>query len=130
MVTLAGTQNLSEFELHLRAVLGLPIPEISLERAGASAVILASREGTPSVTGLEAALAAPRTDVRIFGKPTTRAHRRMGVALAWDEKGADARALVEKAKCGRGLRAHRRVNGGAPSADLVLREPLAVTGAW
>ena len=98
MVTLAGTQNLSEFELHLRAVLGLPIPEIILERVGASAVILASKEGVPSVKGLEAALAAPRTDVRIFGKPTTRKHRRMGVALVWGEKGADARALVEKAK--------------------------------
>jgi phosphoribosylglycinamide formyltransferase 2 len=103
MVTLAGTQNLSEFELHLRAVLGLPIPEISLERAGASAVILASREGTPSVTGLDAALATPRTDVRIFGKPSTRKHRRMGVALAWGEKGADTRALVEKAKAAAAL---------------------------
>ena len=103
MVTLAGTQGLSEFELHARAVLGLPIPELVLERAGASAVILASREGTPRVRGLEAALAAPRTDVRIFGKPTTRRHRRMGVALAWDEKGADARHLVERARAAAAL---------------------------
>ncbi len=103
MVTLAGTQGLSEFELHARAVLGLPIPELILERAGASAVILASREGTPCVRGLEAALAAPRTDVRIFGKPTTRKHRRMGVALAWDEKGQDARHLVERARAAAAL---------------------------
>ncbi len=98
MVTLAGTQNLTEFELHLRAILGLPIPEITLERAGASAVILAEREGAPEVKGLAAALAGRRTDVRIFGKPTTRPHRRMGVALAWDERGADVRALVERAR--------------------------------
>src|SRR5438270_12202431 len=52
MVTLAGTQNFSEFELHARAVLGLPIPEIILERAGASAVILATKEGkNPTYTG-------------------------------------------------------------------------------
>lgn len=98
MVTLAGTQSLNEFELHLRAVLGLPIPEIVQERPGASAVILASQEGTPCVKGLDAALAEPRRDVRVFGKPTTRKHRRMGVALAWGEKGDDARALVELAK--------------------------------
>ncbi len=98
MVTLAGTQNLTEFELHLRAILGLPIPEIVLERAGASAVILASRDGLPEVRGLADALARPRTDVRIFGKPVTRPHRRMGVALAWDEPGADVRALVERAR--------------------------------
>lgn len=98
MVTLAGTQNLSEFELHLRAILGLPIPEIVLERAGASAVILAGRDGVPEVRGLADALARPRTDVRIFGKPVTRPHRRMGVALAWDQPGADVRALVERAR--------------------------------
>ena len=54
MVTLAGTQNFSEFELHARAVLGLPIPEITLERVGASAVILAGTEGIdPEFSGVE-----------------------------------------------------------------------------
>jgi phosphoribosylglycinamide formyltransferase 2 len=98
MVTLAGTQNLSEFELHARAVLGLPIPAITLERAGASAVILASSEGgMPSYTGIENAISKERTDIRIFGKPSTRPYRRMAVALAWDESHADVNAVKEKA---------------------------------
>jgi len=98
MVTLAGTLPLSEFELHARAVLGLPIPPIALERAGASAVILASREGVPEVSGLAEALGAPGVDVRIFGKPTTRPHRRMGVALVSAPLGADPKALVAQAQ--------------------------------
>lgn len=94
MVTLAGTQNLTEFELHCRAVLGLPIPEITLERAGASAVILALEDGkTPEYSGIEDAISAPRTDVRIFGKPITRVYRRMGVALAYGEPDADTDSL-------------------------------------
>jgi phosphoribosylglycinamide formyltransferase 2 len=89
MVTLAGTQNFSEFELHARAVLGLPIPEITLERAGASAVILAPEDSKnrPHYSGLEYGLAEPRTDIRIFGKPSTRKFRRMGVALAYNGVG-------------------------------------------
>src|SRR5690606_23048490 len=71
MVTLAGTQNLSEFELHARAVLGLPIPEITLERAGASAVILAGENSDkPTYSGLAALANLTKTDFRIFGKPT------------------------------------------------------------
>jgi phosphoribosylglycinamide formyltransferase 2 len=98
MVTLAGTQNFSEFELHARAVLGLPVPEITLERAGASAVVLASSEGiNPRYEGIAAALTQPRSDLRIFGKPLTRPYRRMAVALAWDHPGADVKALVQKA---------------------------------
>jgi phosphoribosylglycinamide formyltransferase 2 len=98
MVTLAGTQNFNEFELHLRAILGMEIPEISLERAGASAVILADRDGTkPTYAGLDKAATHPKSDVRIFGKPTTRPFRRMGVAVAWDDPGADVEALREKA---------------------------------
>jgi phosphoribosylglycinamide formyltransferase 2 len=87
MVTMSGSQNFTEFELHARAVLGLPIPEIALERAGASAVILApdASSNEPIYTGIEDALAIPRVDVRIFGKPTTRKYRRMGVVLAHDE---------------------------------------------
>jgi phosphoribosylglycinamide formyltransferase 2 len=99
MVTLAGTQNLSQFELHARAVLGLPIPEITLEKAGASAVILAQTENnTPVFTGIAEALSIPRSDVRIFGKPTTRPFRRMAVALAYDNTGTDIMLLVDKAK--------------------------------
>ena len=98
MVTLAGTQNLSEFELHARAVLGLPIPEIELLRSGASAVILADRNGSnPHFTGIEEALTEPGTDIRIFGKPFTRPYRRMGVALASAETESEIEAVKEKA---------------------------------
>ena len=99
MVTLAGTQNFNEFELHLRAVLGLPIPEITLERSGASAVILSHVENTnPIYTGIEQACSEPKSDLKIFGKPTTRKYRRMGVALAYDSPEAETTNLVEKAK--------------------------------
>jgi phosphoribosylglycinamide formyltransferase 2 len=99
MVTLAGTQNLSEFELHARAILGLPIPHIYLERAGVSAVILANKTAEQfTIEGLEKALEEPNTDVRIFGKPTTRPYRRMGVALVHDDLNADMDHLRKKAK--------------------------------
>ncbi len=98
MVTLAGTLNLSEFELHARAVLGLPIPEIVLMRAGASAVILAEKAGEKlCYLGVEEALKEPCTDIRIFGKPTSRPYRRMGVALAYGPVGSDVDALKEQA---------------------------------
>lgn len=103
MVTLAGTQNLSQFELHARAILGLPIPSITLERAGASAVILADKTADNfSITGIEKALEQANTDVRIFGKPTTRPYRRMGITLAYDNVGADMDALREKATAAAG----------------------------
>ncbi|MCE7993832.1 MAG: formate-dependent phosphoribosylglycinamide formyltransferase [Roseivirga sp.] len=83
LVTLAGTQNLNQFQLHAMATLGLPIPEITLERAGASAVILTESSDTePSYSGLDKAKKVPQSDVCIFGKPLTRPYRRMGVALA------------------------------------------------
>lgn len=99
MVTLAGTQNLSEFELHARTILGLPIPEITQDRAGVSAVILATKESsnTPTFTGIEEAIKEPQTDIRIFGKPTTRPYRRMGVTLAYDKVDTDMDALRKKA---------------------------------
>jgi phosphoribosylglycinamide formyltransferase 2 len=98
MVTLAGTQNLSEFELHARAILGLPIPEITLERSGASAVVLAHAEGkNPVYMGIIDVLKEPQTDVRIFNKPTTRPYRRMAVALAYDKPNADVNAVKERA---------------------------------
>lgn len=100
MVTLAGTQNLNEFELHCRAVLGLPIPGVKLERMGASAVILspiASQE-PPRFRGVEQVAAADDTDLRIFGKPTTRVNRRMGVVVCYAPAGGDLDALRDKAK--------------------------------
>ncbi len=83
MVTLAGTQNFSEFELHVRAVLGLPIPAIHLLKNGASAVVLAtaSSDFAPNFIGVDAVLAKEGFDIRLFGKPTTRPYRRMGVVL-------------------------------------------------
>ena len=98
MVTLAGTQNFSEFELHARAILGLPISEIILERVGASAVILADKEGTnPSYSGLDKAMNHSQSDIRIFGKPVTRPYRRMAVALTYDKVGSDVNKVKERA---------------------------------
>lgn len=98
MVTLAGTQNFSEFELHARAVLGFPIPEITLERVGASAVILADKEGVnPRYSGVENAMNNKQSDLRIFGKPTTRPYRRMAVALAYDKPGANLDTVITRA---------------------------------
>ena len=100
MVTLAGTQNLNEFELHLHAILGLPIPHVKLERMGASAVILsgiASQE-QPGYRGVEEVLKEEDTYLRIFGKPTTRQNRRMGVVLCYAQLGSDLDALRDKAK--------------------------------
>lgn len=98
MVTLAGTQNFSEFELHARAILGLPIPEITLERHGASAVILATKDGkNPTYTGIEKVLEHNATDVRIFNKPTTRPYRRMAVVLTYDKTGSNVDAVKQRA---------------------------------
>jgi phosphoribosylglycinamide formyltransferase 2 len=99
MVTLAGTQNFNEFELHLRAILSLPIFEITLEKAGASAVILASENSNnPTYTGLENVACLPKTDFRIFGKPTARPYRRMGVSLVYDNLETPIEEIVESAK--------------------------------
>ncbi len=98
MVTLANTQNLSEFELHARAILGLPIPQITLEKVGASAVVLATKEGTnPRYTGIDRVLEQPQTEVRVFNKPTTRPYRRMAVVLTHDVVGSSADAVKQKA---------------------------------
>lgn len=100
MVTLAGTTNLTEFELHARAVLGYPIPAIILDRAGASAVILADCASPlpPIVRGMDVALSMPEIEVRIFGKPSTRPYRRMGVALAYGAPTADIDVLRAHAR--------------------------------
>ncbi|MEH2572732.1 ATP-grasp domain-containing protein [Bradyrhizobium sp. AZCC 1708] len=97
MVTLCS-QDLSEFDLHLRAVLGLPIPEITYLGASASAVILADRESESfEISGLESALKVKNIDVRLFGKPATRKYRRMGVALARGKSTDEARRKAKQA---------------------------------
>ncbi len=102
MVTSIG-QNLSEFDLHARAIMGLPVPHIALTApASASAVILADRDSEQfEFTGVADALAlgseGAETDVRIFGKPVTRPYRRMAVALATGADTNAARALAKRA---------------------------------
>lgn len=99
MVTLAGTQNLSEFELHTRAILGLPVPEIRLEKSGASAVILSPGLGSnPTYDGLDEICQNPHADFRIFGKQEARTYRRMGVVLVNGAPDADALKLKEEAR--------------------------------
>jgi phosphoribosylglycinamide formyltransferase 2 len=99
MVTLAGTQNYNEFELHLRAILSLPLVEIVQERAGASAVVLAEAHSEhPTYSGLEDISALSKTDFRIFGKPSSRPYRRMGVALTYDTLDTPITEVVDRAK--------------------------------
>jgi phosphoribosylglycinamide formyltransferase 2 len=99
MVTLAGTQNFNEFELHLRAILSLPIFEITQEKAGASAVILATENSeNPTYSGIQKIASLPKTDFRIFGKPTSRPYRRMGVVLTNDDLNTPIENIVDKAK--------------------------------
>ena len=98
MVTLANTQNYNEFELHARAILGIPVPEIRLLKNGASAVILANSEKSdfPRIKGADKAALIENSDFKIFGKPSTRKYRRMAVALAYGNESTDQ--LVNKAK--------------------------------
>ncbi|MEK6702977.1 MAG: formate-dependent phosphoribosylglycinamide formyltransferase, partial [Planctomycetota bacterium] len=99
MVTMIS-QDLSEFDLHVRAILGLPIPTINyVKGAAASAVILAGYASTnePAYPGLDRALALKNVNIRLFGKPSTRKYRRMGVALATAPNAAAARKLATKA---------------------------------
>ena len=96
LVTLIS-QNLSEFELHLRAVLDLPIPKITTAEAAASRVILADADhDSVAIEGVEQALSEPETRLLLFGKPTSRPGRRMGVALALGETEAMARAKADR----------------------------------
>ena len=94
MVTLIS-QNLNEFELHLRAILGLPIPHIEQLGFSASAVILATEKSDCiAYTGVAEALSEKDVDIRLFGKPNAHPYRRMGVALA---KGSDIQQARQKA---------------------------------
>lgn len=81
LVTL-GSQQLSEFALHARAILGLPISPIRILRPSFSVAILGEGHGVPSFSGLDVALAVPETQLRLFGKPECRGHRRLGVVVA------------------------------------------------
>ena len=97
LVTLIG-QNLSQFELHLRAIFGLPIPAINSLGAAASRVILADSLGAPvSYSGIEAALAEIDNEILIFGKEEARPQRRMGVALARGSNETEARRKADAA---------------------------------
>jgi phosphoribosylglycinamide formyltransferase 2 len=96
MVTLIS-QNLNEFELHLRAILGIPIPKIELFAPAASAVILAQKHSSEiNFTNVAQALTEVDTDLRLFGKPDSRPYRRMGVALAKAETTELARTKAFK----------------------------------
>jgi len=97
LVTIS-TQDMSEFELHIRAILGLPIGEIIQRSPGASSVILADKAGeNPRFTGVEKAIADPRNKIRLFGKPNTRKYRRMGVVTTYADTVAEARSQANEA---------------------------------
>ncbi|MFD0958885.1 formate-dependent phosphoribosylglycinamide formyltransferase [Paenibacillus chungangensis] len=97
MVTMV-TQDLSEFALHVRAILGFPIPSVALMTPGASHTLKADRESASfSVGGIEEALSLPRTQVRLFGKPETKPGRRMAVALSTASDTETARGIARQA---------------------------------
>ncbi|WP_110932566.1 formate-dependent phosphoribosylglycinamide formyltransferase [Paenibacillus bouchesdurhonensis] len=97
MVTMM-TQDLSEFALHVRAILGFPIPSIELVTPGASATLKSDQEGEAFIiTGMEEALSVPRTQIRVFGKPLSKQGRRMAVALSGAEDVETARSRAKQA---------------------------------
>ena len=99
MVTLSHCTNLSEFELHFRTVMGLPIPAIHLEHSGASAVVLSPVESDrPLDYNLNDVCSEDHARVRIFGKPVAHVGRRMGVVVCYDKVGCDMTALRDKTK--------------------------------
>ena len=110
LVTL-GSQPFSEFALHARAILGLPVPEIRLLRPAASVAILAEGEGVPVFAGLDEALSVPESQLRLFGKPVCTGKRRLAVAIA-------AAASVEEAR--------RRAAAVAGAVRITL-QPQAAT---
>jgi phosphoribosylglycinamide formyltransferase 2 len=95
LVTLAS-QDLSEFALHVRAILGLPVPEVRLLRPAASVPILGVGDGVPRVGGLDEALALPGSQIRLFGKPVCVGQRRLAVCLAAGEDVEQARARAQE----------------------------------
>ena len=99
MVTMIS-QDLSQFALHARAILGLPIPNIQQHGPSASSVVLVEGHSKQASFGnLEAVLSQPDTQLRLFGKPEVAGHRRMGVVLA---RGTDIEDALSKAKLASG----------------------------
>lgn len=100
MVSLSGSQNFNEFELHLRAILGFDIPEIKLQAFAANAVILATKDSDsiPTYSGLAEISQEKDTDFRIFGKPSSRPYRRMGIVICRGDLNSSVDQLREKAK--------------------------------
>lgn len=97
MVTLIS-QNINEFELHLRAILGLPIPQIqTLQPSASAAILLEGKSDNASISGIDKALAKPNTDIKIFGKKEIHGKRRMGVVLTKGENIDGALELAKKA---------------------------------
>lgn len=97
MVTMV-TQDLSEFALHVRAILGYPIPDVQLLKPGASHTIKATKESmTYQISGVAESLFVPQTQVRVFGKPETKVGRRMAVVLSNGESVNEARERAELA---------------------------------
>jgi phosphoribosylglycinamide formyltransferase 2 len=96
LVTLIS-QDLSEFALHARAILGLPIPKIGQNGPSASCAVLAHGHGVPAFAGVADALRAPDTALRLFGKPVVEGHRRVAVTLALGADIDDARAKARDA---------------------------------
>jgi phosphoribosylglycinamide formyltransferase 2 len=86
-----GSQQLSEFALHARAILGLPVPPVVLLRPAHSVALLGHGEGVPVISGVAEALAVPESQIRLFGKPECRGHRRLGVAVATGNTAEEAR---------------------------------------
>ncbi|HLP02889.1 MAG TPA: formate-dependent phosphoribosylglycinamide formyltransferase [Opitutaceae bacterium] len=91
-----GSQQWSEFALHARAILGLPVPPIRLLRPAFSVALLGEGDGVPTFSGLERALAVPETHLRLFGKPECRGHRRLGVVIATGETVEEARTRARE----------------------------------
>jgi phosphoribosylglycinamide formyltransferase 2 len=102
LVTLIS-QELSEFALHARAILGLPIPEILSYGPSASVAILAKGKGVPQFSSVEAALAEPGTALRLFGKPSVDGSRRVAVALARDSTLESAREKARRVSAALGV---------------------------
>ncbi|MNM76619.1 Phosphoribosylglycinamide formyltransferase 2 [compost metagenome] len=97
MVTMV-TQDMSEFALHVRAILGFPIPSVQLLTPGASATLKADREGEDFlISGMNEALSLPRTQIRVFGKPLSKPGRRMAVALSAADDVETARSRAKQA---------------------------------
>ncbi|MNI27177.1 Phosphoribosylglycinamide formyltransferase 2 [compost metagenome] len=97
MVTMV-TQDMSEFALHVRAILGFPIPSVQLLTPGASATLKADQEGENFlISGMNEALSLPRTQIRVFGKPLSKPGRRMAVALSAADDVETARSRAKQA---------------------------------